>query len=441
MKNIIVGFGFGLVGNSLLLAEDIKPVRTEVVTPLHVESFNLGGKAKERKQGGGARQVAGCLAFDGSMDGNRQVDPQIAVGGGFVFHGTNNGFIIYTKKGEFVQGVKQNVFNGGIDPKIFYNVHEKVFGFDIWNPWDKEKKKPVNVSVSETSDPTKAWNTYPISVPEGRDGGGIGYSRKWIGYEYPGGPAQNFVLKMADAKAGKPAKVYHFSGNMGDPVSNQDADDFMHFLRITGSNFVITRVEADANGDAIAKVIADVPHGMKNFNWPPKSPQKGSEVKVSSGDRRPKNLVQQDGCIWFSHTINHEGRAAIQWHQLKLDGTLVQRGLIAHPKNNYIQTTIAVNKRNDVLVGFQEAGPDMFISPRMALRMAGDKPGTVRKVLDLGTGQGAADGVAWGDYSGSTIDGDDLTNLWTIQSITDKEGKGDTIIVRAPFAEKGEKKE
>lgn len=425
-----------MAGISTLGAEVIKPSRTEVVKPLHVESFNLGGKARERRQGGGARKVAGFLAFDGSMDGNRQVDPQIAVGGGFVFHGTNGGFVIYTKEGEFVQGVKQGVFNGGIDPKVFFNVHHDVFGFNIWNPWDKEKKKPVNVSVSETSDPRGSWNTYPIPAPKGRDGGGIGYSRKWIGYEFPGGPEQNFVLKMEDAKAGKPATVYHFAGNMGDPVSNQDADDHMHFLKITGTNFVITRVEPDENGDPVARVVASKRHGMNNFAWPPRSPQKGSKVEVSSGDRRPKNLVQQGGFIWFSHTIKHEGRAAVQWHQLKLDGTVVQRGLIAHPKNNYIQTTIAVNKRHDVLVGFQEAGPDMFISPRMAFRMADDEPGTVRKVVDLGTGQGAADGVAWGDYSGSAIDGDNMLDLWTIQSIADKQGKGDTVIVRVPFSDK-----
>ena len=34
-------------------------------------------------------------------------------------------------------------------------------------------------------------------------------------------------------------------------------------------------------------------------------------------------------------------------------------------------------------------------------------------------------------------DGDNLLDLWTIQSITDTGGKGDTIIVKVPF-EKGQ---
>jgi hypothetical protein len=36
------------------------------------------------------------------MDGNRQLDPQIAVGDGCVMEGTNSGLTIYNKKGEFV---------------------------------------------------------------------------------------------------------------------------------------------------------------------------------------------------------------------------------------------------------------------------------------------------------------------------------------------------
>ena len=141
----------------------------------------------------------------------------------------------------------------------------------------------------------------------------------------------------------------------------------------------------------------------------------------------------QNGHIWFSHAVNVNGRAAVQWHQFKLDGTPVQSGLIAHPTNSYIQTTLAVNKHNDVLIGFQETGPDMFISPRCAIHRASDKPGVTGEIIKLGEGQGATGGVAWGDYSGTVIDGDNLTDLWTIQSITDTKGKGDTVIARIPF--------
>ncbi|CAN1540745.1 hypothetical protein MCEMSE15_01756 [Fimbriimonadaceae bacterium] len=408
----------------------IEPVRTEVVVPIRNASFNKGGKAKKRVQGGNPRTVGGHLVFDGSTDGNRQVDPQIAVGGGFVFHGTNSGLVIYDKKGNYVDGVPQSEFNNGIDPKLFFDPHNKVFGFDLWNPWDEAKLKPVNISISESSDPTKAWNTYPVSIPNGVDGGGIGYSRKWIGYSFPGGEERTFVMKTAEAKAGKPATVYHFAGSLGHPVSNQDKSDDLLFVNLTDKEIELTTVGDNGKGTPVVKSVKKAPHGFRYFGWPPQSPMKGTAAKTSSGDRNPKNLVVQGKHLWFSQAVNVNGRAGVQWHQVTLDGQFVQSGVIEHSKNSYIQTTIAVNKRNDVLVGFQETGPDMFISPRVAWRKAADKKSTLREIFEIATGVAATEGGAWGDYSGSVVDGDNLTDLWTIQSVANKDGRGSTVIMR-----------
>ena len=93
-----------------ILADDVSPSRSEVITPIRNESFNKNGKCRERKLGGNPRKINNVLVFDGATDGNRQVDPQIAVGGNHVLHATNQGLIIYTKKGEFVQGVSQRCF-------------------------------------------------------------------------------------------------------------------------------------------------------------------------------------------------------------------------------------------------------------------------------------------------------------------------------------------
>ena len=409
-----------------------KPVRTEVVQPIRQASFDKDGKARVRKEGGNPRTQNGMLLFDGSMDGHRQVDPQIAVGGGYVLHATNHGLIIYTKEGQYVKGVPQKEFNDGIDPKLFFDVHNRFFCFDLWVYWDKEKRKPVNVSVSETADPNAAWNTYPVFAPGGVDGGAIGYSRQWIGYSFPGGPEQTFVLKTSEAQAGKPATIYHFAGNLGAPVHSQDPEDDLHFVALTGRDIVITRVGADKDGTPTIQSIVRKPHGFLYFGFPPKSPQKGTTQKTASGDRNPKNLVLQSGCIWFSQAVDVEGRSAIQWHQVKLDGTFVQSGRIAHPTNSYIQTTLAVNKQLDVLIGFQETGPDMYISPRCCYRLATDPPGTTRPIISLGEGQGATDGESWGDYSGSVTDGDNLLDLWTIQSITTEKGRGATVIAKLP---------
>jgi hypothetical protein len=410
------------------------PSNTEVVTPIHKNSFNNDGACPERKQGGNPQMVNGYLVFNGSVDGNRQVDPQIAVGGGYVLHGTNSGIIIYNKKGEFVQGVSQKCFNDGIDPKLLFDIHNKVFVFDMWWYYDKAKTKPVNISVSETSDPTGAWNVYPVSRTKEVDGGGIGYSKKWIGYSYPGGEENTFVMHMADAIAGKPATIYHFKGSLGHPVFMQDNLDDLYFFAIERKDFVIRKVTEDANGQPYCVVVSRKPHNLQYIQYPPQSPQKGTAQKVSSGDRNPKNLVFQSGSIWFSQAVNCNDHSAVQWHQINAaTGEIEQTGLISSDTTNYIQTTIAVNKKNDVLIGFQEVNENSFISPRFAYRLHKDKPGTVRKIVSAGEGKGATDGTSWGDYSGSMIDGDNLLDLWTIQSIANEKGKGETVIVKVPF--------
>lgn len=410
------------------------PTYNEVITPIHKTSFNNENTCPERKQGGNPQIISGYQVFNGSMDGNRQVDPQIAVGGGYVLHGTNSGLIIYTKKGEFVQGVSQKCFNDGIDPKMFFDIHNKVFVFDLWWYYDKPKTKPVNISVSETSNPTGAWNIYAVSRTAEVDGGGIGYSKKWIGYSYPGGAENTFIMRMADAKAGKPATIYHFKGSLGHPVFMQDAVDDLYFFDIENDQFIIRKVSEGADGKPYCEVVSARPHQLKYIDYPPQSPQKGTVQKVSSGDRNPKNLVFQNGSIWFSQAVNCEGRSAVQWHQINAgNGEIIQTGLIKNDTSNYIQTTIAVNKKNDVLIGFQEVNDNSFISPRFACRKSKDALGTVRQMISIGEGEGATDGASWGDYSGSIIDGDNLFDLWTIQSRANAKGKGETVIVKVPF--------
>ena len=61
--------------------------------PLSNGTFNKGGTVKERKQGGNPRTVNGVFAFD-------------------------------------------KAFNDGIDPKLFFDVHNKVFAFDLWWYYD-----------------------------------------------------------------------------------------------------------------------------------------------------------------------------------------------------------------------------------------------------------------------------------------------------------------
>eukprot|EP01043_Picozoa_sp_COSAG02_P092179 COSAG02_NODE_28812_length_582_cov_0.602484_2_plen_145_part_01 len=140
--NYLIGWGLILgalvalsVSPSVVIADTPlnadAPLRSEVIVPIRKASFDQDGKCRTRRQGGNPREVAGYLVFDGSQDGNRQVDPQIAVGGGYILHGTNSGLIIYDKQGKFVNGVSQNCFNNFFKQKPAYEISECDWSSDV----------------------------------------------------------------------------------------------------------------------------------------------------------------------------------------------------------------------------------------------------------------------------------------------------------------------
>jgi hypothetical protein len=201
-------------------------------------------------------------------------------------------------------------------------------------------------------------------------------------------------------------------------------------VELTAKEVVIRFVTSSAENTPVVSRVLRVPHTFR-YSSPPQSPQPGTAARTASGDRNPKNLVVENGSLFFSHTVNVNGRGGIQWHEIRLDdGKIMQSGEIAHPTRSYIQTTLAVNRRSDVLIGFQEVGPDQFISARYALHAATDRPGSVRGIVRLREGEAATEGGAWGDYSGSVFDADNGIDLWTIQSFANRQGRGGTVIAK-----------
>ncbi len=376
--------------------------------------------------------------FSGIPDTDGQVDVQVAVGGGYAVHATNSGLSIFDKKGKFLMATRQACFNEGIDPKLFFDIHNKIFAIDFWHYYDTPKKKPLNISVSASDNPTQKWNTYPISLTEAVDGGSLGYSKKWLGYAYPKDNNKGGTLLIAtdDAKLGKATKVYHFEGELGQAIFGQDASDDMYFLAVNETNFTLNKITTDAQNVPYATKVWQRAHQLKYADYPPPSPQKGTKTLISSGDRNPKNAVIQGGYLWFAHTVEYNGQAAVQWHQLELaTGATVQTGIVSKANSNYIQCSIAVNKDLDVLVGFQECNANMYVSPCFAYRKAADTKGTLRPVIMIenGTdnyGDGSDKAVPWGDYSGSILDGDNQKDLWTVQNIIEKGKAVNNRIVR-----------
>jgi hypothetical protein len=116
-------------------------------------------------------------------------------------------------------------------------------------------------------------------------------------------------------------------------------------------------------------------------------------------------------------------RASVGWWQIDLTGKTVQQGFLDDPggKYSYMYPSIAVNKNNDMLIGYTRCSPDTFPSACYAYRRGTDPLEQLKGDFVYKAGE-VAFGVAstppakyrWGDYSSSCAD--PLTDdLWTLQ--------------------------
>ena len=125
--------------------------------------------------------------------------------------------------------------------------------------------------------------------------------------------------------------------------------------------------------------------------------------------------------------------------ELDTTGAFVEGGRIVDPRANpwngghsYAFGSIAVNARNDALVGFSEFESDDFADAGYAFRSGTDPPGTMGAPVTLKDGEGPyvkrreGDRNRWGDYSATQVDPSDDLTLWTIQEYARVPvGKGD----------------
>jgi hypothetical protein len=367
------------------------------------------------------------LSFNGTeFPSQGQIDPQIAVGGNYVLHASNAGVSIYDKQGNLKQASGLNCFTkstDAFDPKLFFDYTNKFFGFGVWDGYNDAQKKPMRLMFSQTDNPTQAWNIYSIPANDGKDGGSIGYGKKWIIYAYT--ENLNLILNASDCKKGKPTKIYKFKTALGQPVFNQDNGASYAFdVDMDKRAFVLKRID-EKKAVPFITIVWAAPNESTFTEMPEFSPQAGTDVLVSSGDFHPKNAVIQNNTLWFTHDVKDNDHSAIEWFQLSLeDGSVMQKGLISKEGTNYIHPTIAVNKRGDMAIGFQETNADMYISVRATYRLDADEVGTTRKVINVEEGDSPYNDKsnkeiqqAWGDYSGSVVDGDNGLDFWFSQSI------------------------
>lgn len=343
---------------------------------------------------------------------------------------------------------------GSFDPKIIYDPYEDRWIFLMPTSSDPSASKLL-VAVSENSDPTGNWYRYIFDTdPTDQvwfDYPNFGFNKHWIvvtGNMFGNGfYTAMFVFDKADLYNNEavanysrfaiydgftlvPAKTYdeeeediYCVNNAG---GNYGGFGYLNLWRVTGG-YGNEQVE-DLGLIQIADTWGNGSYaGGGNF-----APQLGSDLKINTVDARMENMVYRNGKLWTVHHVylptgDNPTRSAVQWFELSLDGEVLQHGRVDDTTGNmyYAFTSIAVNAKEDVMIGYSSFSEEQYASCSYSFRYADDPINTLRDSYQYKDGLApywktfGGDRNRWGDYSGTVVDPVDDLDFWTLQEYAD----------------------
>ena len=318
--------------------------------------------------------------------------------------------------------------------------------------------------ISDTEDPLGSWHLYAIHSDETgstwADFPTLGFSRSTvaIGVNMFGTSSRSYVrgrlivLDYASLRAGtggNPVGIDVPGAFSLMPATADSPTETTLYLVEHLDGFSATYRFWSLNGTTLT-LVGGAPRTNPLGAWASPgaldiAPQQGT-LAINAGDSRIGSAVFRNGHVWYAQTVGFPPglngyvlRTAIQWVELDTNGAFVQGGRIedplASPWNGrpwYAFGSLAVNARNDVLVGFSEFESDDFADAGYAFRSGSEPPGTMGKPVTLKDGEGPYvkrredERNRWGDYSATQVDPSDDLSLWTIQEYSRiPVGKGD----------------
>lgn len=308
------------------------------------------------------------------------------------------------------------------------------------------------LAVSRSGDPGGGWDLFRI--PIGREGCWadypvLGLSRQWIVLSAnlltlpPAGAYARTALYAFDKASlyqSANASYATFQDTQGEltPVVDLDGNsDTFYFVQAmsdaAGARLRIGTLAGPVGGETFTAGAISTPLPGAWAATSPEgvdfAPQAGSWLKVDTGDSRLQNCVLRSAVMWCAHTVflpaAAPNRSAIQWFAADpASGKLLDRGLIENPSGAafYAFPSIAVNRRNDVLIGYTRFTATDYPSAGFAFRTAADPAGTFQPGIIAKPGEapyigrGADEGSnRWGDFSATVVDPADGLTFWTIQ--------------------------
>lgn len=259
--------------------------------------------------------------------------------------------------------------------------------------------------------------------------------------------AQIYVFNRTNWYAGafaNPTILYHTNANPGFPTAGLETPAVTYDTNVT-SLYLVQSVVTNSNarvrmfsitGSIGSEILnTNLPYLQADISWNFSaginfSPQLGLTNKIDNNDARIQNVVCRNGSLWFTHTVflpggtNQATRSAVQWWQVNpANWSIVQRGLIEDSSGVtfYAFPSIAVNRFNDVFIGYSTFGTNQYAAANYSFRAFDDPNSAIQGSRVLKAGEGAyyktfsGTRNRWGDYSATVVDPRNDADMWTIQ--------------------------
>ena len=405
--------------------------------------------------------------FLGVIDNHTAIpaDTHGAVGPEHLMVALNTEIAVQTREGELLSKVGLSDFWGGFDhgfvfdPKVVYDhLAKRWVLFTIADV--NTTKSAVLIGLSKTSNPNGEWDmasirVHPTSVKTNylyADYPSVGYNGKWLAASVNMYKGTN---EVAGTKEFVGSRIYAF--HKPDYIRNDRAfytqfDDPGYFTVVPATThdaadtnllFVTENSTRALRISALSGKVGQEHYTPKFATTPLKdivpwefsigktniSPQKGTAKNIFGNDSRMHALIKRNGKLWAAHHVflpegvTNVNRTAVQWWNLETNATIIQRGYIQDTNGvkQYTFPSIAVNKNNDVLIGYSGFTKDTYASAFYSYRKAADPLGEMSKPALFKSGVAPyvklrADGRnSWGDYSATQVDPNNDTDMWTIQ--------------------------
>ena len=372
-------------------------------------------------------------------------DSDMAAGLNHLIAVENSSFEIYNKVGTSLAGpiLFDNFLTslgaaGTFDPTVLYDTEHDRFVMGV------EDGANFFLMVTQTSDPTGAWNLYKFDARFYGDEFfdyphiGIGDHAIFMGANMFGGSVpfgyegRAYAMDKNAAYAGTSMTVVTaslgYDGGTPQPLNltgfsqNAVPKPFNTHYFITdyydGSTAWIWAWPNALSGGvpAISQTYTLAPVG----GIPVNTPQLGGNF-IQANDYRFRSFEYRNGYVWATESISYNpGSGTVnmfRWSKFNFNAVgfpRVDGGLFGNTASHYLFPDITANKCDDVAVGFLASDSTIYPGVRITGRLSTEPAGTLQSSSLVKAGEAnyvAFDGspYRWGDYSGMAIDPDGKT--------------------------------